>query len=118
VSEGAAERYAKGVAAAAGNPRMIYLVAEMEIDGAWRIAGFLHAAVKLKNSVYRESVAGEISAVCVAPDACGRGVGSALIAAAMDWFRKRDIAHVEALVAAGNGSARAFLEAGGFRESA
>ena len=118
LAEGAAERYARGVAAAAGNPRMIFLVAEMEVGGAWRIAGFLHAVVKLRSSVFRESVVGEIPAICVAADSAGRGVGSALVAAAMDWFQKRGLTHAEAPVAASNTPARAFFRSSGFRESA
>jgi ribosomal protein S18 acetylase RimI-like enzyme len=118
ISEGAPERYARTVAAGAGNPRLIYLVAEMEIGGAWRVAGFLHAAVKLRSSLYRESVVGEIPAVCVAPDACGRGVGSALVVAAMEWFRTRGITHVETVVAQGNASGLAFWRASGFKDSA
>jgi ribosomal protein S18 acetylase RimI-like enzyme len=118
LAEGAAERYAKGVAAAAGNPRMIFLVAEMEVRGEWRIAGFLQAGVKLRSSVFQESVVGEIPAICVAPDSVGRGVGSALVAAAMDWFRNRGLAHVETSVAAANTPARAFFRSSGFQESA
>jgi len=118
VADGAAERYARSVSAAAGNPRAIHLVAEMELDGAWRVVGFIHAAVKLRSSVYKESVVGEIPAICVAADAVGRGVGSALVAAAMDWFRHRGIARVETVAAHQNGPARGFWRAAGFRDSA
>jgi ribosomal protein S18 acetylase RimI-like enzyme len=118
LAEGAAERYAKSVAAAAGNPRTIFLVAEMQVGGEWRIAGFLQAAVKLRSSLYQESVVGEIPAICVAPDSVGRGVGSALVAAAMDWFRNRGLTQVETSVAAVNMPARAFFRASGFEERA
>jgi len=117
VAEGAAERYARGVAAAAGHPRSLFLVAEMERDGAWRVVGFLHAAVKLRSPVYRESVVGEIPAICVLPGASGRGVGTALVDAAMDWFARRGIAQVEATVAYGRPEGRAFFRASGFRDS-
>ena len=89
----------------------------MEVGGAWRIAGFLHAAVKLRSSVFAQSVVGEIAAIRVAPDCLGRGVGSALVTAAMDWFHRRGLTHVEAPVAAANIPARAFFRASGFRES-
>lgn len=118
LAEGAAERFARGVQAAAGNPRSIYLIAEAEIGGGWKVAGFLHARVVLRSSVYRESVVGEIAEVHVASDARGRGAGTALAGAALDWFRKRGIASVLATIDAGNAGARSFFESLGLRESA
>jgi len=118
VSEGAAERYARAVAAAAGRPNLLYLAAEIQIDGKWRLTGFLHAAIKTRGPVYHETIVGEIPEVCVVPSACGRGIGAELICAAMDWFRKKGVAHVEATIPAGNLAARAFFGACGFRESA
>lgn len=123
IVEGSAERYAKGAAAAAGNPRSIYLVAEIDIGspshgGRWQLVGFIHATVRLRNSAFEHSVVGEISAISVAPDATGRGVGAALVAAAMDWLSRRGITRVEATAPASNIAARAFLQNQGFRDSA
>ena len=118
VVDGAAERYGQQMASSKKNTRTDFLVAELEIEGTWRIAGFMHVLVKLRSSHFRESVVGEVAAICVAPDACGRGVGSSLIVAAMEWFRKRSITHVETTAAAGNHPARTFFRESGFRESA
>ncbi len=118
VGEGAAERYARAVSAAAGRPNLLYLAAEVQIEGEWRFVGFLHAAIKTRGPVYREILVGEIPEVCVVPGACGRGIGAELITGAMDWFRKKGVSHVEAAIPAGNLAARAFFSACGFRESA
>ena len=117
-AEGAAERFSRQVASALTNPRTTFLVAEMETRQGWKVVGFLHAGVKLRSSLYLESVVGEIRAISVTQDVCGRGIGAALLAAAMDWFRKRGLTHVEVETAAGNLHARGFLRASGFRESA
>jgi GNAT superfamily N-acetyltransferase len=116
--EGAAERLARGVQTAASNPRALYLIAEMEVDGHPRMAGFLHAAVKLRSPVFRESVVGEIPAIFVAADCTGKGAATALLGAAMDWFRQRGITTVETAVAPPGSPARDFFIGAGFRESA
>jgi GNAT superfamily N-acetyltransferase len=118
ITEGAGERIARSVQAGVANPRSLYLVAEMEIDGSARMAGFLHATVKLRNPVFRQSVVGEIAAIFVPTDASGQGVGTALVTAAMDWFRRRGIENIETLIAATDSRGRAFYEAAGFHQSA
>src|SRR5262245_31524910 len=118
LAEGAAERLARGVQTAASNPRALYLLAELPHKGAARMAGFLHATVKLRSPVFRESVVGEISAIFVASDSSGKGVATALLGAAMDWFRQRGITTVETTVAPPQSPTREFFLAAGFRESA
>jgi GNAT superfamily N-acetyltransferase len=118
LSDGAAERFAQSVPERVGNPRSLCLIAEIEIDGASRPAGFLLASVKLRSSAYRESVVGEIAAIHVAADAVGRGVGTALLGQALEWMRKRGIAHAETTAPVPDSATGAFLRAMGFRESA
>ncbi len=118
LGDGAMERYAQMVASAAVNSRLLYLVAEMEVEGKMRVVGYLHGSVKLRNSVYRESVVGEVPSICVAREFQGRGIGSGLVAAATEWFAKRGITRVETLAAAANTPARAFWRGRGFRDSA
>jgi len=118
LADGAGDRFARGVQSAAANPRSIYFVGEVQAKDSPRIAGFLHARVLLRNSVYRESVVGEIAALAVDPDFGQNGLCSALVAAAMDWFRSRSITQVEFTLPSGEPSHRPFLESVGFRESA
>ncbi len=118
LGEGAVERYAEMVAAAAVNSRLLYLVAEMEVDGKMRVVGYLHGFVKLRNSVYRESVVGEIPSICVASEFQRRGIGSALAAAAAEWFANRGITRIQTVAAAASAPARAFWRGRGFRDHA
>ncbi len=115
LSEGARERCARGVQGAAANPRSAYFVAEAE-DGS-RIAGFLHARVMLRSSVYRESVVGEIAVLAVSPGQEMGDIEPALLEAAMEWFRKRGIRQVEMAIPEGDHSSRDFLMDRGFHES-
>jgi GNAT superfamily N-acetyltransferase len=89
----------------------------MEIEGAWRPAGFILASVKLRSSVYQESVSGEISAIHVAPDATGRGVGTALVGEALDWMRKRGITEAETTIPTADPAVCGFWRAMGFQGS-
>jgi GNAT superfamily N-acetyltransferase len=117
LSDGAGERFARSIPAILGNPRSLCLVAEMEIEGSWRPAGFLLAAVKLRSSAYRESVSGEIVALHVAPDATGRGAGTALVGEAFAWMRLRGIAEAETTIPVSDAASAAFWRSVGFRES-
>jgi GNAT superfamily N-acetyltransferase len=117
LAEGAGERFARSIPALLGNPRSLCLVAEMEIEGSWRPAGFLLASVKLRSSAYQESVSGEITAIHVAPDASCRGAGTALVGEALGWMRKRGIAQAEAAIPAADRGTCAFWQALGFREN-
>lgn len=74
-----------------------------ELDGA--LAGFLVAGVITDTGTYRPPetrTLGWISDLWVEPDARGRGIGRALIAAAEDRFRAAGLTRVELAAVVGN----------------
>ncbi len=118
LADEAADRIGRAAQAAPSNPRTLCLVADVEEAGALRPAGFLHATVKTRSPIYRDSVVGEIAAVHVEKEFSGRQVEFALIRAALDWFAKRGIGQVEATLPSALDAAREPFLATGFRESA
>jgi ribosomal protein S18 acetylase RimI-like enzyme len=80
-----------------------------------RVIGFLTVQIGLASPVHSYSHYGWIGDVCVAPECRGQGIGSCLAAAALEWFRRKQIAVVQLNVAACNGPARGFWEKVGFR---
>jgi ribosomal protein S18 acetylase RimI-like enzyme len=59
-------------------------------------------------------VTGEISLIGVANEAQGKGIGSALVINAMDWFRRNNVNLVTVRTQAGNSRAIKFYERLGF----
>ncbi len=72
-------------------------------DGRGQLLGFVHWEKALIQSLY------------LAPDARGRGVGSALLAAAEDQIRVSGAAKCALMCLVGNDRARAFYERHGYR---
>ena len=58
---------------------------------------------------------GHIISLAVDPDCHGRGIGSALIAAGLDWFRSKGVRHVEVLTDQNNIAAIRAYEKNNFR---
>ncbi|MFC4541150.1 GNAT family N-acetyltransferase [Halosolutus amylolyticus] len=82
----------------------VVLVAELDDEPV----GFAHAI--------RQQRTGYILRVYVAPDARGRGVGSALLTSARDALLTRGVDDVRAMVLAGNEPGNAFYEEFGFEK--
>ncbi len=57
----------------------------------------------------------ELLALAVAPEARGRGMGRALVTAAVDEFRRREVESARVVTATGNDAALRCYEAAGFR---
>src|SRR5262249_31769647 len=57
----------------------------------------------------------EVFAIAVAPRAAGRGLGAALLAAALDAFRADGVTAARVVTAVGNDAAQRMYERAGFR---
>ena len=75
----------------------------MARDGRGQLLGFVHWEKALIQSLY------------LAPDARGRGIGAALLAAAEDQIRASGSAKCALMCLVGNDRARAFYERHGYR---
>ena len=85
------------------------LVAE---DGEGRRLGFIHVS---EEDDYYGGPCGHIGDIVVAPEARGRGVGTALLAAAEDWARARGYRLITLNVFLDNAGARRVYERAGYR---
>ncbi len=93
---------------------------EAEDAGLWvferegELAGLCIARVRRAPELAVEPCRGEVEDLFVRPDTRRRGVGRALVGAALDWMRGRGVERVEARVATGNPVGQAFWRALGF----
>jgi ribosomal protein S18 acetylase RimI-like enzyme len=79
-----------------------------------RALGFAQVRVDAAPPILVETRRAEIVDLAVRADARRRGIGSALLAAALDWVRDRDVERVEVRVAAANAAGQGFWRARGF----
>ena len=83
-------------------------------DADGRVAGFCAARVERSPALARESCRAEITELVVEPAARRRGIGRALVDAALAWSRSRGVVRVEVRVAARNEAGQAFWRRLGF----
>lgn len=76
--------------------------------------GFIH--LTLVDDYYTNTETGHVADIVVAPEAAGRGVGSALMAFAEDWAKKRGLGMLTLSVFPENVRARSLYRRLGFRE--
>lgn len=109
----AAEGYAEFLSSQLDDDEAVVLVAEE--DG--RVLGYLYAAIEPLSWKELRDRAGFIHDVAV--DAAGRrrGVASALISAALQWFREHKVPRALLWTSPSNTSARAAFAKFGFRET-
>jgi ribosomal protein S18 acetylase RimI-like enzyme len=86
-----------------------------EADG--RVAGYVYGAIEPLSWQALRDRAGFIHDVAVDPSARRRGVASALLTAALDWFRERQLPRVMLGTSPSNTAARAAFSRFGFRET-
>jgi GNAT superfamily N-acetyltransferase len=80
-------------------------------EASGRLDGFCSVRIGRAPPIYREVARAEITDVLVRPERRGRGLGRALVEAALVWVRERGVQRVEARVAAGNRGGRDFWRA-------
>ena len=83
-------------------------------DADGRVAGFCAAHVERSPALARESCRAEITELVVEPAARRRGIGRALVDAALAWSRSRGVVRVEVRVAARNEAGQVFWRRLGF----
>lgn len=107
------ETYAKWFVQQIGEPKSLALVAEAE--GA--IVGFCLALIKQRSRVHEERyhTYGEIDDLSVTASFRGRGIGKALVANVLEWFRMMGIERVEARMATSNRLSELFWHSQGFK---
>jgi len=96
------------------DPAMALLVAvdaEVDAGGGGLVLGFVTVLPVTDVSGHRH---GHIASIAVAPDAEGRGIGTALLAAAEAWCRAQGFSDVTLHVYPGNERARHVYERAGF----
>jgi ribosomal protein S18 acetylase RimI-like enzyme len=98
-----AARWLAGIRPSLG--RLGVLLAASEPGG---VVGFLHAGLYPLPEYLGGGRGARITHVFVAPEARGVGVGSRLVAAALDWLRERGVGSVDLQVLVGNTEAIAF----------
>jgi len=76
--------------------------------------GFCSVRIDRAPPIHEEVVRAEITDVSVRPASRRRGIGRALVAAALAWVRERGVARVEVRVVAGNAEGQHFWRALGF----
>lgn len=85
---------------------------------AWQaeeeLLGFCSVRIDRAPPILEETRRAEICDIGVRAAARRRGLGSALVAAALDWARDRGVARAEVRVVAGNAEGQAFWRALGF----
>jgi GNAT superfamily N-acetyltransferase len=84
-----------------------------ELDGA--VVGYCYAAIEPLSWKELRDEAGFIHDLALEPTARRRGAGRALLEAAIDWFRGRDLARVMLWTSPANDVARDLFEQSGFR---
>jgi len=83
-------------------------------DEAGRTLGFCLARIERAPVLLAETQRALITELAVAPAARRRGIGAALVRAALDWAAERKAARVEVRVAARNAEGQGFWRAQGF----
>lgn len=109
--EDAAAGYARFLVSQLRDPDCAVFVAEL--DG--RIVGYCYAGVEPLSWKELRDEAGFIHDLALDPSARRRGVGKALIDAAIEWFRERNQARVMLWTSPANDAARQLFEQSGFR---
>ncbi len=89
----------------------IILVAE--VHGC--VVGYCYAAIEPLSWKELRDTAGFIHDLALEPTARRRGAGAALLKAAVEWFRDRDVARVMLWTSTQNAPARRLFEQAGFR---
>jgi ribosomal protein S18 acetylase RimI-like enzyme len=72
------------------------------------------AALRFRPSIYTGALDAYLEELYVGPERRGRGVGRALLEAAMDHARERGAAHIDLNTSEGDVAARALYESAGF----
>ena len=107
----AASGYARFLGSQLREPDAVVLVAE--VDGL--VAGYCYAGIEPLSWKELRDEAGFIHDIALDPAARGRGAGKALMQAALDWFRRRNVARVMLWTSPSNTLARQLFEQAGFR---
>lgn len=82
--------------------------------GPGSIDGFCTVRVDRAPPIYEETLRAEITDLLVCEPARRRGIGRALLGAAVAWASERGVRRIEARVASGNAAGRQFWDAQGF----
>lgn len=85
-----------------------------EADG--RIVGYILGELHARRPIYPVGAYGFISDICVTQTWRRHGIGRALVAGAMDWFRQKGVTAVELLVAERNPDSLEFWRAMGWTD--
>jgi ribosomal protein S18 acetylase RimI-like enzyme len=109
--EDAASGYARFLLSQLDDPDCAVFVAELE--GA--VVGYCYAGIEPLSWKELRDEAGFIHDLALDPTARRRGVGKALLAAAIEWFRERNQARVMLWTSPANEAARQLFEQSGFR---
>ncbi len=110
--EGAAPEIRRLLRAQLGDPDLACFVWQ---EGAG-IQGFCLVRIDRAPPIQEERERAEITDLAVREQARRRGIGAALVGAALAWVRDRGVARVEVRVAARNGAGQGFWRAQGFSD--
>ncbi len=110
---GASVGYAGFLGSMLDDPDSVIFVAD---DGSG-VVGYVFAALEPLSWKELRGPAGFIHDVLVAEGSCGHGIGTKLMAAAIDWLRERGAPRVVLWTAAQNGGAHALFARLGFRDT-
>jgi GNAT superfamily N-acetyltransferase len=83
-------------------------------ESAGGIDGFCSARIDRAPPIHPETLRAEITDVSVRAASRRRGIGRALVAAALEWARAREVARIEVRVVSGNALGQQFWRALGF----
>lgn len=86
-------------------------------DDGRALVGLCGVRVERAPPIHAEQERAEITDLFVVPERRRAGLGAALLAAALDWLRERDVRRVEARVSPQNPEGQAFWRAAGFGDS-
>lgn len=109
--EDAAAGYAQFLASQIDDPDTVIFV--VEIDGA--VAGYCYAGIEPLSWKELRDQAGFIHDLALDPAARRQGAGRALLAAAIDWFRGRQMLRVMLWTSTENAPAQQLFRQAGFR---
>lgn len=107
------DRYAEWLPERIRDPRSVFLVAE----SSGEIVGHLVGTIEPEVPIFWTPESAWIHDIFVLPGRRGRGVGAALVRAAIDRFGALGAARIRLETAAANEGARALFRASGFRHS-
>lgn len=109
--ENAAAGYARFLESQIDDPDSVIFVAE--IDGA--VAGYCYAGIEPLSWKELRDAAGFVHDLALDPSARRQGAGRALLAAAIDWFRGRQMFRVMLWTSTENAPAQQLFRLAGFR---